>query len=199
MLGLGVGELADDFAVSGVEMRGRGNRFEQQLIELREIWSGKPVGDTGRGIGPMPIQQSGPELLIGGWAERALNRIGRFADGYVGAVLTEVLLTDEHYKTALRSWQDEGRYGKPRHVQNVYFALGDESEAHREKHLRNTYAGSPAYDIKAIAAMIPTSEVEVRRMIERIREIDADELIFHPLSADIEARSDASLEVLFDY
>jgi alkanesulfonate monooxygenase SsuD/methylene tetrahydromethanopterin reductase-like flavin-dependent oxidoreductase (luciferase family) len=185
-LGLGVGELVDDFAVSGADFADRGARFDQQLTELKRIWNGEPVGDTGRGIGPAPVQPGGPELLLGGWAPRALRRIGRFADGYAGAVLTEELLTDEHYQIALKSWRDEGRDGRPRHVQSVYFALGKESDAQREAHLRAAYAGSPAYDLQAIAAMIPTNEDDLRRMVERIEGIGADELLFHPLSADID-------------
>lgn len=185
-LGLGVGELVDDFAVSGVDMRGRGERFDQQLTELRQIWNGEPVGETGRALGPMPVQPGGPELLLGGWAPRALRRIGRFADGYAGAVLSEELLTDEHYQIALKSWQDEGREGRPRHVQAIYFALGEQSDAQREEYLRSAYAGSPDYDLQAMAAMIPTSEADVRRMIERIEELGADELLFHPLSADVD-------------
>jgi alkanesulfonate monooxygenase SsuD/methylene tetrahydromethanopterin reductase-like flavin-dependent oxidoreductase (luciferase family) len=185
-LGLGVGELVDDFAVSGVGFSNRGTLFDQQLAELKRIWNGEPVGETGRRIGPNPVQQGGPELLLGGWAPRALRRIGRFADGYAGAVLTEDLLTDEHYQIALKSWQDERREGRPRHVQNVYFSLGEDSNAQREAHLRASYAGSPEYDLEAIAAMIPTSESDLRRMIDRIDGIGADELIFQPLSPEFE-------------
>jgi alkanesulfonate monooxygenase SsuD/methylene tetrahydromethanopterin reductase-like flavin-dependent oxidoreductase (luciferase family) len=185
-LGLGVGELEDDFAVSGVDIRKRGRLFDQQLADLKAIWSGEPAAEAGRPIGPTPVQPGGPELLLGGWAPRALQRIGRFADGYAGALLTEELLTDEPYRIALQSWEDEGREGRPRHVQSVYFALGDSSEADREAYLRSSYAGSPEYDLDAIAKMIPTNDADLRRMIERVETIGADELIFHSLSADIE-------------
>ncbi len=185
-LGLGVGELVEDFAASGVEMKGRGKRFEEQLTELKRIWSGGLVGESGKPLGPEPHQPGGPELLIGGWAERAIARVGRFGDGYVGAALTEDLVTDREYQIALRSWKEHGRDGKPRFVQNVYFALGDEAKNDREAFLRHSYEGSPEYDLEAIARVTPTTEQEIRDIAGRIEATGADELIFHSVNADIE-------------
>jgi alkanesulfonate monooxygenase SsuD/methylene tetrahydromethanopterin reductase-like flavin-dependent oxidoreductase (luciferase family) len=185
-LGLGVGELVDDFAVSGVEMRGRGELFEQQLTELRRIWNGEPVGETGRRIGPAPAQPGGPELLIGGWADRAVARIGRYADGYVGAAITQELASDLPYRIALEAWEKEGRPGRPRFVQNVYFALGEDAISQRDDYLRYAYEGSPGYDLAAMSEMIPATNEEIRMFAERMEALGVDELNFHSISADID-------------
>lgn len=185
-LGLGVGELVEDFAVTGTEMRGRGKAFDRQLELLRRIWSGEPMGESGRAIGPPPVRSGGPELLLGGWAEPAMRRIGRFADGYLGAVLTEEMLSDEPYKVALASWRDHGREGRPKFVMNVYFALGPEAEVLAEEHLRASYAGAPDYDLEALANAIPRTGKDVRVMVDRLEELGVDEVIFHPISAEFD-------------
>jgi alkanesulfonate monooxygenase SsuD/methylene tetrahydromethanopterin reductase-like flavin-dependent oxidoreductase (luciferase family) len=185
-LGLSVGELVEDFAVTGTEMRGRGKVFDRQLELLRRIWSGEPMGESGRAIGPPPVRPGGPELLLGGWAAPAMRRIGRYADGYAGAVLTEEMVSDEPYQVALESWRDHGREGRPRFVMNVYYALGPEADAMVEAHLRAAYAGAPEYDLRALANAIPRTDKDVQAMIGRLEGLGVDELILHPISAELD-------------
>ncbi|MFI5273580.1 MAG: LLM class flavin-dependent oxidoreductase, partial [Ktedonobacterales bacterium] len=54
-LGLAVGGREDDFAAAEVDYHTRGARFEQQLAELRRIWSGGPAVDGTGPIGPAPV------------------------------------------------------------------------------------------------------------------------------------------------
>jgi alkanesulfonate monooxygenase SsuD/methylene tetrahydromethanopterin reductase-like flavin-dependent oxidoreductase (luciferase family) len=183
-LGLSVGELVEDFAITGTEMRGRGKVFDRQLEMLKRIWSGEPMGESGRAIGPPPVRSGGPELLLGGWAKPAMRRIGRYADGYVGAVLGEDI-SDEPYRVALESWREHGREGEPRFVSNVYYALGPGSEALIDDHLKASYAGSPDYDLDELAKGISGSGKDVRAVIDRLEGIGVDEVIFHPISADL--------------
>jgi alkanesulfonate monooxygenase SsuD/methylene tetrahydromethanopterin reductase-like flavin-dependent oxidoreductase (luciferase family) len=184
-LGLGVGELEDDFAVTGTDMRGRGKRFDRQLEMLRRIWAGEPMGERDRAVGPTPAQPGGPEILLGGWAEPAMRRIGRFADGYVGAIMSEEMITDGPYQIALESWREHQRPGSPRFVQNVYFALGPDAESLIDNHLSITYAGTPDYDLQAIRNVIIRTDDDVRRMIERLDATGVEEIVFHPFSSDL--------------
>lgn len=184
-LGLGVGELVEDFSAVGVEMRGRGKRFEEQLAHMKRIWAGEPMGESGRAIGPPPVQQGGPELLIGGWAPRAMARIGRFADGYAGAIMAEEMITDEPYQLAAQSWHEHQRPGKPRFVQNIHVALGPDASDALDSYLAGAYAFEPDL-IPEVRRVTPKSDGEVRQIIERLDSIGVDELIFHPVTADIE-------------
>ncbi|GAB3700358.1 LLM class flavin-dependent oxidoreductase [Nocardiopsis oceani] len=185
-LGLGVGEMVDDFAAVGAELRGRGKRFDEQLAQLKRIWAGEPMGQDGRSIGPPPVRSGGPELLLGGFAPAALARVGRLADGYAGAILSEEMLTEEPHRLVEESWREHRRPGRPRLVQSVYFALGDQSDDAIDAYLASSYAGAPDYDLQEIRKTIPRTGSEVRRMIGRIESIGADELIFHPLSSHID-------------
>jgi alkanesulfonate monooxygenase SsuD/methylene tetrahydromethanopterin reductase-like flavin-dependent oxidoreductase (luciferase family) len=186
-LGLGVGDLVEDFAAVGVEMRGRGERFDEQLARMKRIWTGEPMGESGRAIGPPPARPGGPELLLGGWAPRAMARIGRFADGYVGAVLAEEMISDEPYRLAERSWREHQRPGKPRFVQNVHYALGPNAEDALDAYIRYNYA-DPNWSeyVPGILEVSPRTDLDVRRMLERLESIGVDEVVFHPVSSQID-------------
>ncbi|HEX6209108.1 MAG TPA: LLM class flavin-dependent oxidoreductase, partial [Actinomycetota bacterium] len=75
-LGLAVGAREDDYDAAGVEVRGRGRRFEEQLAALRGVWEDPSIG-------PRPAQDGGPELLVGGGSDLAFARVARYADGFV--------------------------------------------------------------------------------------------------------------------
>jgi probable F420-dependent oxidoreductase len=90
--GLGLGWNADEFAAVGAPMERRGARGEEFLRCLRAIWSDDPVEFHGEfydvppsHVDPRPVQRPHPPLLLGGSAERALQRAGRLADGWISA------------------------------------------------------------------------------------------------------------------
>src|SRR5437763_6769454 len=56
LLGLAVGGREDDYELSGVDFRGRGQAFDGQLEELRSLWDGDQVG---------PEAPGGPTLILG--------------------------------------------------------------------------------------------------------------------------------------
>jgi alkanesulfonate monooxygenase SsuD/methylene tetrahydromethanopterin reductase-like flavin-dependent oxidoreductase (luciferase family) len=144
-LGLGLGELREDFAAVGVEMRGRGKRFGAQLELMKRIWAGEPMGESGRNIGPTPVQPGDPELLLGGWAPRALARVERYVDGYIDAIMAEEMVSDRSYRIAEKSWREHGRPGNPRFVTNVHFALGREADESFGAYIERSYAGQPEH------------------------------------------------------
>jgi alkanesulfonate monooxygenase SsuD/methylene tetrahydromethanopterin reductase-like flavin-dependent oxidoreductase (luciferase family) len=185
-LGLGVGDDGADFAAVGVAPQGRGVYFDEQLAHMRRIWAGEPMSADGRSIGPPPAQLGGPRLLFGGWARPALERIARFGDGYIGALLSADMLSDAHFSLVEQFWQEHGRPGRPSHVQNVYFALGDDATETLRTFVEAEYASHPDYDISGILQVSPCTESDIRTTVERVAAIGADELIFHPASGDIQ-------------
>jgi alkanesulfonate monooxygenase SsuD/methylene tetrahydromethanopterin reductase-like flavin-dependent oxidoreductase (luciferase family) len=184
-LGLGVGDLVEDFAAVGVEMRERGWRFDEQIAMMKRIWAGEPMGPSGRAIGPPAAQPGGPELLIGGWAPPALDRAGRVANGYIDAIMAEEMISDRCYRRVERSWREHGRPGRPLFVNNVYFVLGQDAAELFEAYIERSYAGQPE-SIPGIVKVTPRTVAEVRQMVHRLEEIGVDDLIFHPVSPDLE-------------
>jgi probable F420-dependent oxidoreductase len=90
--GLGLGWAPEEFAAAGVDMARRGARAEEFLACLRAIWTTDPVEFAGefytvpRGwVDPKPVQRPHPPILLGGNADRALQRVGRLADGWISS------------------------------------------------------------------------------------------------------------------
>lgn len=89
-LGLGLGWMPEEFAMTGGSMQRRGARAAEYVRALRALWGEQPCEFSGefytvpRGtVLPTPVQPGGPPVLLGGGAAVALRRAGRIADGWV--------------------------------------------------------------------------------------------------------------------
>lgn len=91
IVGLGAGWNAPEFGNLGLaeRFRVRGAYLEETVAVLRHLWSGssEPFHGTFHSFddfvfGPLPPQGAGLPIWIGGRSERALQRVGRLADGY---------------------------------------------------------------------------------------------------------------------
>lgn len=89
-MGLGVGYRRCEFDAFGLDQAKRGSRFDEFLQIVRPLWAGETVTFAGRHftvknarIAPLPLRNHVP-LYIGGFAERAIERVAKFGDGYLG-------------------------------------------------------------------------------------------------------------------
>jgi probable F420-dependent oxidoreductase len=96
-LGLGIGWMPEEFALTGAIRAGRGARTEEYIQVLRALWADGICEFEGesyqvpRGIqAPRPVQPGGPPILLGGLARPALERVGRVADGWVTSSRTDL-------------------------------------------------------------------------------------------------------------
>lgn len=91
-VGLGLGWEREEFVAAGTPYERRGARAEEYLACLRALWGQDPVQFSGAFyqvpaavVRPKPVQRPAPPLLLGGAAPRALDRVGRLADGWISA------------------------------------------------------------------------------------------------------------------
>jgi probable F420-dependent oxidoreductase len=96
-LGLGIGWMPEEFALTGAEMARRGARAAEYVQALRTLWAGGDSEFNGEFYrvpagtqAPPPVQPGGPPVLLGGMARPALERIGRVADGWVTSSRTDL-------------------------------------------------------------------------------------------------------------
>jgi alkanesulfonate monooxygenase SsuD/methylene tetrahydromethanopterin reductase-like flavin-dependent oxidoreductase (luciferase family) len=172
-LGIGVGGREDDFRAAGVDLRRRGRRLDEQMALLRRMWSGS------EGIGPAPATPGGPEVLFGGFAPAALERVARWGDGFIGAGLPPAAM-DRKFRDVERAWTREGR---PRLVAQVNVAVGAAAVVDEAReNLRRYYAftGRAEYMVDGLLA---TPE-RVRDAITAYQGIGADEVILYCWSPD---------------
>lgn len=92
ILGLGLGWREEEFAGLRVEQRRLGRRFEEILTALRQAWADglvtAGVPEPGVSVTPKPTAPGRPPIWIGGYAEPAVRRAGRIADGYLASRAT---------------------------------------------------------------------------------------------------------------
>jgi len=180
-LGMGVGAREPDFQAAGVPFHRRGKIFDEQLATMKRIWSGEPFSDTVGALGPKPVQAGGPELLIGGYSPAAIQRVGKWGDGFIsggggpqGA--------NNGFRAAEEVWQAAGRAGKPRLVGCMYIALGPDGLTRGGNYIRHYYGAWG----EGIARALPTSIEAIKGAIQAYQDIGTDELILWPTTTDIE-------------
>jgi alkanesulfonate monooxygenase SsuD/methylene tetrahydromethanopterin reductase-like flavin-dependent oxidoreductase (luciferase family) len=175
-LGLAVGARGEDYAVSGMETRGRGRRFGEQLEAIRDIWEEGKIGPTRKA--------PGPRVLVGGSSGEALARMARYADGYMHAGGPPRAFAAAAGK-ALAAWSDLGRPGRPVLWGMGYFALGDGNADAGTAYLRHYYAFTGPFAEK-IAAGNLTSPGAIADFIRGYEDAGCDELVLFPTVSNLE-------------
>lgn len=91
LLGLGVGWMAEEFAIAGETFDNRAARAEESLQVMQQLWSEGETDFHGEhyDVGPAhmqpkPVQQPHPPILFGGETDAALRRAARLGDGWIG-------------------------------------------------------------------------------------------------------------------
>jgi probable F420-dependent oxidoreductase len=90
LLGLGSGWREEEFRMFGVPRRERAIRTEETVEILRRAWTGRRFSFEGRAfrydrvkVTPAPARPAGIPVYLGGYADKAVRRAGRLADGYI--------------------------------------------------------------------------------------------------------------------
>ena len=95
-LGVGVGWQASEYDALEEDFGNRGHRMDEAIGLLRACWTDKQIdfsGDfysaTAMGMEPKPPQGGSLPIWIGGHSARALERVGRFGDGWLGPAVED--------------------------------------------------------------------------------------------------------------
>ncbi|MEO5587417.1 MAG: LLM class flavin-dependent oxidoreductase [Novosphingobium sp.] len=89
-MALAIGYRRRETAAYGVDFTKRGAQFDEFLEIVRRLWAGETVTFAGKfyTVQDARIVPSAPRgqvpLYIGGFAEKALERVAKYADGYFG-------------------------------------------------------------------------------------------------------------------
>lgn len=182
-LGLGVGSRIEDSLVAGVDHHTRGKRFDEQLDVMKRIWAGDHFDGAQYEVGPAPVQKGGPELLLGGTADRAIDRVGRVADGYViGGRAWNEEWTAEIMEKVNAAWTKHGRAGRPRYLATLPVAFGPDADDLLEEMIGHYYGGRGDAGAPRRSAGNPNSESAVRDLIAMHEKLGTDEIVFRPTS-----------------
>ncbi len=93
-LGVGLGWNTVEYAALNENFGNRGQRVEEQIHLLRQLWTQPLVDFKGRwhaipdaGINPLPVQRPIP-IWLGGHADAVLRRVARMGDGWLPLLRT---------------------------------------------------------------------------------------------------------------
>ncbi|MEZ5736838.1 MAG: LLM class flavin-dependent oxidoreductase [Novosphingobium sp.] len=90
-MGLAIGYRRRETAAFGVDFTRRGRIFDEWLEIVTRLWAGETVDFSGKhfsvaGAKVMPPAPRGRiPLFIGGFAEKAMSRVARYGEGYIGS------------------------------------------------------------------------------------------------------------------
>jgi len=197
-LGVGLGTPLDDYDVAPAPREGRGRRFEESLATLRELWKGESLVPGVRAIGPAPVREGGPELLLGANGHKALRRVGRFADGAVtwsfGADPKEARAM---FDVVEASWRDAGRPGRPRLLCGCYYSVPPHADADLEAYFRDYYPEVLPGQVEQLLSAVRTTTPEaIQAVVREFEAIGCDEFVFVPVKPDL-AHLDGLAEIVF--
>lgn len=185
-LGLALGAREEDYVAAGCGKGGcrvsnyamRGRRFNEQLDALRDQWADETIG-------PAPVQDGGPELLVGGGSDPTYKRVARYADGYIHGGGPPRAFAQQAEK-ARAAWSETDRPGDPTLWGHGYFALGDEAVAEAGREYLLDYYEFTGPFAERIAEGLLTTPQEVVQFIRGYEDEGCDELILFPTVADME-------------
>ncbi|WP_371667414.1 LLM class flavin-dependent oxidoreductase [Streptomyces sp. NBC_00289] len=181
VLGLGIGGRDDDHQVTGVDLRTRGRRLDEQMAVMRRLWSGEPYSDDVGTIGPAPSRPGGPEVLFGGFKPAALERVARWGDGYLAAAAPS--WAGGLFDTVRAYWKEYGRDGEPRIVAQVNIALGPQHVIDDARAAMHAYYSFTGMADRMVAGML-TTPTGIREAISGFADLGADEVMFYCYGLD---------------
>jgi alkanesulfonate monooxygenase SsuD/methylene tetrahydromethanopterin reductase-like flavin-dependent oxidoreductase (luciferase family) len=177
-LGLGVGGREDDFRAAPAPFHERGKLFDEQLNVMQCAWTGQPLGNDIGPLGPPPVQQGGPEILIGGNSPAALKRSAHWGNGFISGGGGPPM-AQQSYKLVEETWQKAGRSGKPRFVACAYFGLGPNATEGINAYIKHYYSFlGPIADM--IAGSTPSTPEAIKGAFQAFADIGVDEFVLWP-------------------
>jgi alkanesulfonate monooxygenase SsuD/methylene tetrahydromethanopterin reductase-like flavin-dependent oxidoreductase (luciferase family) len=182
VLGIGVGGREDDYAISGLDMSGRGAWLDAALAKIRDVWNGD--GELEAKVGPRPNGQ-GPSLMVGGYIQKAFERAAKYGDGWTqgGSGASQFGADVSNLDDA---WKSAGRDGQPRTLALGYFCLGPDADTHVQSYVRAYYAWLGDDAVEGIIAGAAKDADSVKALMHSYEEWNCDELILFPCSSDPE-------------
>jgi probable F420-dependent oxidoreductase len=115
-LGLGIGWMPEEFALTGASMGRRGARAEEYLKVLRTLWADGVARFDGEFYTvppgrqePKPVQRPGPPIILGGMSRAAMERAGRAADGWMTSSRADLSRISENIKIVRTAAAEAGR------------------------------------------------------------------------------------------
>ena len=184
---VGVGGRQADYQAVGAPFSRRHQRMDEQVAELRRLWSGEAPFEGADPIGPAPVQAGGPPMLIGAMGPKGMARGARWADGIYAFSMNG---DGEEMRGMLEMWQQAweaaGRSGPTQRVGGFWYSLApDAAEALPTYVYEYMKIAGEAFARSLAKTMTRHSDDAVLEAMDAMEAAGCDELYMVPATADL--------------
>ena len=190
-VGIGVGGREEDYRAVGADLKTMTMRdMAERVAVMKRVWAGEKVTDSVLPVGPAPVQDGGPQLLVGATGPKSTRYAAQWANGLAGISLDlYVAKQDELFEVASTAWAEVGK-PKPNLATSFWFALGDGDEPRTQvhRHLRHYMNWIPPEYVDALAHSTgwAGTDEELVATLRRFADIGTSEVHLIPTSSDID-------------
>jgi probable F420-dependent oxidoreductase len=107
--GFGIGWSKDEYLAANIPYEKRGERANEILQTMKKVWTDDIIEFNGGFykipksiIGPKPVQRPHPKILLGGFSPKTFERIIKYGDGYIGALVGSF----EYFHNSIKMFND---------------------------------------------------------------------------------------------
>ena len=107
--GFGIGWSKDEYLAANIPYEKRGERANEILQTMKKVWTDDIIEFNGDFykipksiIGPKPIQRPHPKILLGGFSPKTFERMVKYGDGYIGALVGSF----EYFHNSIKMFND---------------------------------------------------------------------------------------------
>lgn len=190
-VGIGVGGREEDYRAVGADPSTQTMReMADRVAIMRRVWAGEKLTDSVLPVGPRPVQEGGPRLLVGTIGPRTLRHAAGWADGLAGITLDlDTAKQNELFDVGRDAWAQAGKPA-PHLATSFWFAIGEPESARAQvhRHLRHYMNWIPPEFVDAMAPSTgwAGTEEQLAETLRRFAEIGTDEIHLIPTSSDLD-------------
>ena len=190
-VGIGVGGRHEDYLAVGADPSTQTMReMAKRVAIMKQVWAGEKITDSVLPVGPVPVQQGGPRLLVGTIGPKTLRHAAGWADGLAGITLDlDVAKQDELFEVGRIAWAQAGK-PPPHLATSFWFALGDPEQARTQihRHLRHYMNWIPAGIVDAMAPVTgwAGTEEQLAEVLRAFAAVGTTEVHLIPTSSDLD-------------
>lgn len=184
---VGVGGREADYRAVGASFERRHARMDEQIAEIRRIWSGEPPFEGADAVGPQPAQPGGPPILAGAMGPKAIARASHWAAGlYAFSMNGNARTLDKAFARADAAWSEAGRDAPPRRVGGFWYSLAPDAERELKDYV---YRYLEIFGEEAARSVAKTMHIHtpdaVRQGLDDLEAIGCEEVFLVSATADL--------------
>ncbi len=188
VLGVGIGNNADELPMYGAGPERRVRRFTEQVEAIRALWTQSPASYSGvfydlQGVNiePKPLQKPAPPIWFGANVDAALRRAARMADGWMGAGSSPLDDFPRKARFVQSLLAESGRGASEFPIsKRLYLAL-DDDEARGMRRLREWFGYYYNNADNADRAAVCGSASKIAELLDEWAELGVDEVLLNPV------------------